>query len=60
MSDIKISLHDGKAIVSKLSSAIADLEIGDTAEALQQLQDLEAFMRGKFVLIEPINLEGGD
>jgi len=54
MSDLKISLHDGKAIVSKLSSAISDLELGDYAGSLQQLKDLETFMRGKFVLIQPL------
>ena len=60
MSDIKISLHDGKLIADKLSSAIADLEMGDTAGSLQQLKDLETWLHGKFVLIEHIISEGSD
>ena len=54
---IEISLHDGKMIVEKLSSAIAYLEIGDTAGSLSQLRNLETWMSVKFVLIDSFDSE---
>ncbi len=56
---IEISLHEGKNLVNKLSSAIADLELGDAMEALQQLKDLELWLSGKFVLIDKPETELG-
>ena len=62
MTDIKISLHDGKSIVQKLSSAIADLEMGDSAGSLEQLRDLELWLHGKFILLDDLDPSqfGGD
>lgn len=50
MEGVKISLHEAKSIALKLSAGIAYLKNGDYAEAVQEFEELETFMKGKFVL----------